>query len=479
MEKTKKRVVVLGAGPAGLSAAYNLFQKGYAVTVIDRAHYVGGASASFKIKDYIVDYGPHAFHIKNQDIVKMVTDLIGDNYNEVERKSRLIMDGKNLCYPLNIKEALSKINPVLSLRILVDYILVRLKSFFFRDRKTDTFEDWGIKAFGHTLYRLAFGNYSEKMWGLPGSKLSSELAQQKLLKLNLFKIVLKVLGIGDATFEGGVTEYYDLYPRFGIGTIFERMRDIILEDDTNEVYLDAKIIDISGADGKLKNINFEHSAQKLDREFDYLVSTIPLKYLCKYIASNGRAESKSVADKLKYRELKIIYIVLDKDYFSNVHWIYLLDPHYSFNRLSEQKNLNRESSPDGKTVISLDIACNYDDQIWNMSNEELYKLALKDLKHLGIEESHVTDYFSLKLRDVYPVYDLNFNSHLHNVLKDIEQYDNLYSTGRQGLFLNNDIHDSIEMGKLCGEFILKDKNSRDWYSFINKYVQERLEGKKK
>ena len=104
----KKRVAILGAGPAGLGAGYYLASKGYAVSIIDRANYVGGASASFKIKDYIVDYGPHAFHIKQKRIVKMVRDLIRDDYVEVKRNTRLILDSRNLRYPLNIKEALLK-----------------------------------------------------------------------------------------------------------------------------------------------------------------------------------------------------------------------------------------------------------------------------------------------------------------------------------------------------------------------------------
>lgn len=459
--------------------AYDLSRDGYDVCIIDRAHYVGGASASFKIKDYIVDYGPHAFHVKKEEIVRIVTDLIGHNYHKVKRNSRLIMDGKNLQYPLNIKEALLKINPLLSLRILFDYSAVRLKGLVGADHRIRTFQDWGTDAFGKTLYRLAFGNYSEKMWGISGSRLSSKLAQQKLLKLNLLKIILKVFGMGDTTLEGGVTAYYDLYPRLGIGTVFEKMRDEILKGENNELFLEAKILNITAEKDKLKNICFECGSQVVTKEFDYLVSTIPLNYLCEYLPSAEKAELKDLGQKLKYRDLRIIYVVLDKDYFSKIHWIYLLDSHFKFNRLSEQKNLNAESSPPGRTVISMDISCDRGDKIWNMSNEEFLKLALNDLKHLGIEEGHVLDYFSLKLQDVYPLYDLDFDIRLENILKIIQQHNNLYSTGRQGLFLNNDIHDSMEMGRLCADSIVRQKNSRQWYGFINNYIRKSLEGEKK
>lgn len=473
----KKNVVILGAGPAGLGAAYYLSLNGYSVNVIDRAHYLGGASASFKIKDYIVDYGPHAFHIKNRDIVKIVEDLVGEDCVKVKRKSRLILDGKNLQYPLNIKEAIFKISPFLSLRIILDYFKIKIaRTISPKKRQINSFEDWGIDAFGYTLYRLAFGDYSEKMWGIPGKKLAKELAKQKLMKLDLKKILLKVFGIGDSTLEGGVTEFYDLYPRYGIGTIFDKMSGAILEDSANKIYLDTQISRLESSDGTITSIHIKKGGVEETIRPDYIISTIPLKYLAKYLPLKEEKKISAILAPLNYRDVRIIYIVLDKDYYSDVHWFYLLDPHFKFNRLSEQKNLNKESSPQGKTVISLDISCNRGDRIWGMTDKELLELSLGDLKHMGINESHILDYFTLKLEDVYPVYNLGFKESFKELLTILNRYHNVYSTGRQGLFLNNDIHDSIEMGIRAAEFIKDAKDSRDWYSHIEKYISERLEG---
>ena len=474
---SKKRVVVLGAGPAGLGAAYHLALNGHNVCVIDRAHYLGGASASFKIKDYIVDYGPHAFHIKNKDIVKIVEDLVGDDFVRVKRKSRLILDGKNLQYPLNVKEALFKINPLLSFKILFDYVLVKIgKSINPAGFKRNSFEDWGIDAFGYTLYKLAFGDYSEKMWGVSGKKLARELAQQKLMKLDLRKIILKVFGIGDSTLEGGITEYYDLYPRFGIGTIFDKMAQIITKNNENKICLDTQITGIKLSNGRAKAVSIKRSGKDEIIEADYIISSIPLKYLAKHLLPGAGKELEDTLALLNYRDVRIIYIVLDKDYYSDVHWFYLLDPHFRFNRLSEQKNLNKESSPSGKTVISLDISCNYGDKIWNMSDKELFELALKDIGHMGIQKSHILDYFTLKLEDVYPIYNLGFKKSFDKILGVIAGCPNIYSTGRQGLFLNNDIHDSIEMGMMASKFILDGKDNREWHDYVSKYISQRLEG---
>ncbi len=473
---TKKRVVILGAGPSGLGAAYSLSQNGYDVTVLDRAHYLGGASASFRIKDYIVDYGPHAFHIKKPEIVDMVKDFIEDDFVKVKRKSRLILDGKNLSYPLNIKEALFKINPLLSFRIVFDYCLARFKYLNTSKHSVKTFEDWGVRAFGYKLYRLAFGDYSEKMWGMPGSELSEKLAQQKLQRLNLTKLLFNLFGIGDRALEGGVTEYFDMYPRYGIGTLFNRMSERILKNKKNNIYLEIKVLGIDVENNKPRRIRFQDNGNLKEIDFDYLISSIPLKYLTEYLDSPLGKEGSSIANELKYKDIRVIYVILDRDYYSDVHWFYLLDSHFRFNRLSEQKNLNKESSPEGKTVISLDISCNRGDKIWNMSEQELFDLALKDLFHLGLERSHISDYFSLRLQDVYPIYSLGFDKHLKKIISLLSQYENVYSTGRQGLFLNNDIHDSLEMGVLMGKFVSEGKDSAKWYDYIGEYISKKLEG---
>jgi protoporphyrinogen oxidase len=209
---------------------------------------------------------------------------------------------------------------------------------------------------------------------------------------------------------------------------------------------------------------------------DYVISSIPLKYLAAYLLHDNSNMVRDIGNALKYRDIRVIYIILDKEYYSNVHWFYLLDPHFKFNRMSEQKNLNQESSPPGRTVISLDISCQRGDHLWNMPDEQLFQLALDDLRHMGIEKSHILDYFSLKLEDVYPIYSLGFGKDFNNCIQALKRFRNVFSTGRQGLFLNNDIHDSMEMGILAGTFIRSGRESCEWYAYISKYIRERLQG---
>jgi protoporphyrinogen oxidase len=225
-----------------------------------------------------------------------------------------------------------------------------------------------------------------------------------------------------------------------------------------------------------RKVYYSHRDADREFEFDYLISSIPLKYTAEYLDPAGHRGIGGLSQELKYRDIRVIYVILDKDYHSDIHWFYLLDPHFKFNRMSEQKNLNKESSPEGKTVISLDISCSCGDDVWNMGEEEFFELAVRDLSYLGIRREHITDHFSLKLKDVYPVYSIGFDSTLRRLISNLSDYKNVYSTGRQGLFLNNDIHDSLEMGILAARSALEGKESAQWYSEIDKYIVHKLEG---
>lgn len=473
----KVNVVIFGAGPAGLGAAARLQSKGYSVLIIDRASNVGGAAASFKMGDCIVDYGPHAFHLKKKEIIDFVRELAGADAVEVLRKSQLILDGKLLKFPLDMREAFLKINFGISFKILTDYWFANIKRFFVvAHGQVETFESWGIAAFGKTLYRLAFGNYSERMWGVAGSQLSASLARQKLLKLNLAKIVLNLFGLGDRTLEGGVTALYDLYPRFGIGTVFDRLTKRITSDSRNELWLDSTIDNVELQNSGSQRVFFHHGDQQHQVECDAVISSIPIKYLSNLLQ---REDLSLLGKTLRYRDVRISYIVLNRASYSDAHWIYLLDSHFRFNRVSEQKNLNKESCPDGKTVVSLDIACDKGDAVWEMSEEAFFDMAMEDLSVIGLHRSDVVRSFSLKLQDVYPVYDLGYEERFDLMLKKLGEYQHLYSIGRQGLFLNNDIHDSIDMGFLAADQFADGKRSSDWYEFAKNYIALRLEGRVK
>lgn len=472
-------IVVLGAGPAGLGAAYWLAKARRKVIVLEKEPRVGGMGASVRIKDYVADYGPHTFHLKKTMVTELFERLAGSDVNKVRRDAKIWLYGKTLSFPLQARDALTKLNPLLSSRIVLDYLFQNCVGRFSRNGTPMSFEEWGVQQFGHSLYRLAFGNYSEKMWGLPGNQLSVNLAQQKLVGLNLWNLILATLGLlnkerADAM---GLTRenLYDAYPRYGMGTFFEALADEIHRQG-GIIELSAQVQQVSVKDGRVTGVSYVVNGESRVISCDTLVSSIPLPSLCPLLPTGEFEESQSAARKLKYRSLIVVHLVLAKDQFSNAHWIYLLDPRLTSNRLSEQKNLSKDSCPPGRTMVTLDITCNQGDYLWNAEDTFPIGLAMHDLSIMGFHPRIVSDAFVLRAADVYPVYYLGFEKDMDIILNRFSECSNLFSIGRHGLLLNNDMHDSIEMGFFASQTLLENKPSRWWYETASQYVRDRLEG---
>jgi protoporphyrinogen oxidase len=271
----KQRVVVLGAGPAGISAAWRLTKLGYPVTVLERDNAVGGMGRTIKVGDYSVDFGPHTFHIRetaeSKDILETITPFFGDNPLTLVRGTRVLLRGKEYVYPLEMLQVLFGVSPLLSARILIDYSLATLKSFFAPAQKEDSFEEWGVRNLGRTLYDLCFGIYSARVWGLPTSQISSKQAQ-RVAKLNLKNIILRTLGIkaDPATY---FTKYF--YPRQGISQLYEGMAAEIRAAG-NEIKLNAPATRVERVGDRVARVAYQADGREHTIDCDILLSTLPL-----------------------------------------------------------------------------------------------------------------------------------------------------------------------------------------------------------
>ncbi|MFH1317288.1 MAG: FAD-dependent oxidoreductase [Candidatus Woesearchaeota archaeon] len=472
----KYDVVILGAGPAGLAAGYKLRKDGKNVLILEKDVNVGGSSKSVRKDGVILDYGPHAFHFKNQQIMDFVKEILDEEYVVKKRDIKVLLKGKFFDYPLRITEPMVKLNPFLTLRMLFDYFIaffVYLHHKIFRIEEK-SFEEWGKKYFGNTLYKLCFGDYSERVWGISPKKLSVKLAQQKITNLNIFNIILEILGIDIPSKRTYHKEY--IYPPSGISILFERLAEKY-RSIGGEIATEANIEEINTGDGKVRTLKYSKDGKTFNAKCSYLISTIPLKYLIPLITQNLSKEVIEEIKELKYRDLRLVNILINKERFSKSQWIYFLDNNFISNRVSEQKNLSEKTCPTGKTVLCFEICCNQGDEIWNMSDKEIYQVALKDFKNLGLGEELVDKYFVLNLKDAYPIYTIDFDIKLNNIIENLSNINNLFSIGRQGLFLNNDMHDSMEMGFMSASFVMDGSDSKRWYTEVEKYAKHKLEGK--
>jgi len=474
-----KKVVVLGAGPAGMAAAWRLTALGHHVTVLERDGAVGGMGKTIALGRYAVDYGPHTFHIRETDesraIHEAIQPLFGPDPLILTRGTRVLLRGKEYVYPLEMLQVLTGVSPLLAFRIVFDYALATITSTLAPPKKEDSFEEWGVRNLGRTLYDLCFGIYSARVWGLPTSQISSKQAQ-RVAKLNLKNIVLRTLGIkaDPATY---FTKY--MYPRQGISVLYENMAAEIRKAG-NCILLDSPAVRIEREDGRAARVAYTQNGREQTIECDGVLSTLPLPSLVNMIRPALPASVAQHASKLRYRSLKLIYIALKRQQLTDYHWVYLLDGHFRVNRMSEQKNVSVDMVPGDRTILCIELSCWRDEALWTASDEEIYRIALNDLLNMGhgVTESEVEDYYVTDIPTAYPVYELNFEDHLIPVLEGVHAVPNLLTLGRHGLFLNNSMDDNVLLGMKVGDRIdARGFDSAAWLSEMLAFMNLRFQGK--
>jgi protoporphyrinogen oxidase len=477
---TAASVVVLGAGPAGMAAAWRLSQLGVPVTVLEKDTAVGGMGKTITLGRYSVDYGPHTFHIRDtaesREIHRAIKPLFGDDPLVLTRGTRVLLHGKEYVYPLELLQVITGVSPVLSARIIFDYLAATAKSAILPPKKENSFEEWGVRNLGRTLYDLCFGIYSGRVWGLPTSQISSKQAQ-RVAKLNLKNLVLRTLGIkaDPATY---FTKY--MYPRRGISVLYESMAAEICRAG-NHVFLDSAVVRLERSHGdRIDRVVYARNGHEQAIPCDVVVSTLPLPALVDMVTPELPPAVARHAAKLRYRSLKLIYIALKRPQLTDYHWVYLLDGHYRVNRISEQKNVSAEMVPADRTILCIELSCWRDEPLWRASDKEIYRIALDDLMKIGygVTEEEVEDYYVADIPTAYPVYELNFEDHLVPVLQGVHAVPNLLTLGRHGLFLNNSMDDNVMLGMKVAERIAGDGvDSRAWLAEMLAFMNLRFEGK--
>ena len=428
---------------------------------------------------YAVDYGPHTFHIRETEesrrIHEAIRPLFGDDPLVLTRGTRVLLRGKEYVYPLEMLQVLTGVSPLLSARIVFDYMMATIGSLVAPPRKEHSFEEWGVRNLGRTLYDLCFGNYSARVWGLPTSQISSKQAQ-RVAKLNLKNVVLRAMGIkaDPATY---FTKY--MYPRKGISVLFENMADEFRRTG-NCLRLESSVVRVEREGDRIARVVFEHGGREETIDCDGVISTLPLPQLVGMITPALPPEVAEHARRLRYRSLKLIYIALKRPQLTDYHWVYLLDTKFRVNRMSEQKNVSADMVPADRTILCIELSCWRDEPLWSASDEEIYRLALRDVMQMGygVKEDEVEEYHVTDIPTAYPVYELDFEQHLIPVLEGVHSVPNLLTIGRHGLFLNNSMDDNVLLGmKVASHIVDGGFNSQAWLSEMLAFMHLRFEGK--
>lgn len=460
----KKRVVILGGGPCGLSAAWELLknENDFEVTIIEKDAKPGGLCITNEKDGFRFDLGGHRFLSNNQELVDDVCGMMGDEFLTPERRSVILMGGKEFKYPLAAKDILSNMDLFTSVKCFANYLLTAGANKF-RQTNDNSFEDWIVNRFGRTLYDIFFGPYTEKLWGISPTKISSDWASQRISLLNLCDVVLRLFKLKGGTPRTYAQKYF--YPKEGIGQMFDVMRDVILSDGGSIIFnAEVKKVNVEG--DSVKEISFDVNGQRETIDCDYVISTISLPDLVESLCDGTLNGLKQHTDALKYRGVRFMNIMVDRPDISQNTWMYVSEKEHLMTRVQEPKRRSPYSAPEGQTSVMLEIPCDVNDSVWSASDSDIFDRCIASLDKLDIKiKDDVLGYFSTYVTQGYPVYSVGYNEHRKQLMDFIHSYKNIVTCGRQGTFRYIFMDTAMEMGvnaarQLSAESLLC-KDSRD------------------
>ena len=456
-----KHVVILGAGLAGLACAYELAKAGERVTVLEREEHVGGMASSFieeGVESWSYDFGPHRFHTRDEELKAHVREVLNGNCRDAKRLSRIVLFNRFFDYPLKAGNVLRNLPTRLLVQAFLDYAWVRFKDVTRLERfQDDNFETWVTRRFGRTLYRLFFGQYTEKAWGMPPSRISADWASQRISLLSLADTVKKTLFRPRDVPRTLVTDF--IYPDHGgIGELARGYTRAIRELG-GTVLADAPAVRVHRDGSWITRIEYGLTERRFV-EGDAYVSTIPITALARSLVPPAPPEVRKAIASLRYISIVFIYLKVNKPQVSPDNWLYLPEKHLTVHRISEFKNFSPNCAPSDKTMVCAEITCRGGDEIWRASVEQLRDIAVRDLESVGLlHRSEVLDAFVKKIPYAYPVYDVEYRTHLMPILEYVHTLENIRTGGRQGLFRYNNMDQSVEMGRRMAWSILQDTDA--------------------
>ncbi len=431
---------VVGAGPAGLTAAWELDRLGLRPTVFE-AHpsLVGGLSRTERYGGYRFDIGGHRFFTKSDEIRELWHRFLPDeDFLVRQRMSRIYYRGRFFRYPLDAKDALRKLGVVEAARCGFSYLASTLRP----KRNIVSFEDWVVAHFGRRLYEIFFKTYTEKVWGMPCSEISADWAAQRIKGLSLFRAVKQALFGQRGEIVKTLIEEFE-YPRLGPGMMWERVAEDLAARGVS-VQLGTRVAEIHHDGGRVVALEVETATESRRVAVDAMVSSMPIRALVEGLRPKPPSEVLDAARALRYRDFLTVVLVLDDPDVFPDNWIYIHDPSVRVGRVQNFKNWSPEMVPDQRhTALGLEYFCNEGDDLWDATDEELLERGSRELASIGlIDSDKVIDGTVIRVHKAYPVYDEEYAANVAVIRSYLDaEFDNLQLCGRNGMHkYNNQDH---------------------------------------
>jgi protoporphyrinogen oxidase len=462
-KNASNRIVIIGAGPAGLTAAAELAENGHGVVVLEKdPEYVGGIARTVTYKGYRFDIGGHRFFSKSSEITEWWKKRLSSEFISVKRLSRIFYQGKFFDYPLKPANAFFGLGVWKSFACGFSY----LKSRLFPIRSEKSFADWVTNRFGSKLFNIFFKTYTEKVWGMPCTEISADWAAQRIKGLSLFKAVWNALcpqrGKGSKTIKTLIDTFE--YPRLGPGMMWEKTRDDIINAG-GTVKMGEEVVAINRAGNQIVSVTTRNAkGEETEWTGQQFIVSMPLRDCVKSFYPRVSKETLSAADRLKYRDFLTVALMVNRKNLFPDNWIYVHDPSVRLGRIQNFNNWSAEMVPnENTTCLGLEYFCFEGDDLWSMADADLIELGKKELVKLGLAQSgDFLDGCVVRMEKAYPVYGPGYQDDVAIIRSELSQFENLQPVGRNGMHKYNNQDHSMMTALIASRNIAGSAQLNPW-----------------
>jgi protoporphyrinogen oxidase len=440
-DMAEKPTVILGGGPAGLTAGYLLAKKGLPVVILEAENQVGGIAKTAVRDGYRFDLGGHRFFTKVTEVDELWHEIMREEFLERPRMSRIYWRdrkgrAKFLDYPLRGPDVMKKLGPIDLTKALMSYLWAAVKP----KGKEVTYEEWVANRFGRWLFNQFFKSYTEKVWGVPTSEIRADWAAQRIKNLSFFRAAWSAFfGNRDNKVTSLISKFN--YPRYGPGQMWETMTDDI-QKLGGQVLLEHKVTQLDFDGDRCVRVHvgdkvFEPSA---------VISSLPLRNAVGMASPHPRPEVLAAAKGMRYRDFLTVAVVLEGDDLFPDNWIYIHDPKVNVGRIQNFRSWSPWMVPDpSKACVGLEFFCFAGDELWNTDDDDLVQLGMRELEQLGLARRDQLEFgFVERVPKAYPMYDADYDQRVTTIRSWLDGLDNYIQVGRNGLHrYNNSDHSML------------------------------------
>lgn len=431
-----RKFVIIGGGPAGLTGTHEAVRRGHRAVLLEKDEILGGISRTASYRGYHFDMGGHRFFTKSREVQKFWSEILGDDFIERDRLSRIYYRKKFFLYPLKMVNTLRGLGLWECVLILASYIRWKVRP----HPVEETFEQWVTNRFGKRLFLTFFKSYTEKVWGISCSELKAEWAAQRIKGLSLWSALTNMLGFRRGSVKSLIERFH--YPRRGPGMMWREVARRI-ENAGGEIRMQSDVVRLKREGNRITAVLIDSGGMKSEIKGTDFISSMPLTELVRKLDPPAPPEVLAAADQLKYRDFLTVCLIIDQPELFDDNWIYIHEPGVKVGRIQNYKNWSPDMVPDpSKSSLGLEYFCQEGDEIWTMDDKDLVALAKQEVNQLGLAvESLIEDGCVFRIPKSYPVYDSDYRDHLEVLRAFVDGIENLQTIGRNGLHrYNNQDH---------------------------------------